>query len=132
MLKKAISLIILVMYLHGMSGYTMSFHTCMVTGFENVYTGYGLEDPCGEEEKDCNETSTHFEPADCCDLEQTIVSVDDDRDLSNQKISLTVPFVIYTLFPSYLSSNSSLTHSFYYSDYFVRPPGLIDICVFRI
>lgn len=110
----------------------MSFHTCMVTGSENVYTGYGLGDPCGEEEKDCHETSTHFEQADCCDLDQTIVSVDDKINISFQKIPGSVPLIIYTLIPSYLNANHSSTHSFYYSGYFVKPPGLIDICVFRI
>ena len=132
MLKKAISLISLVMYLHGMSGYTMSFHKCMITGFENVYTGYGLEDPCGEEDRDCNETSIHFEAADCCDLEQTIVSVDDDRDITYQKLQVDLPVVVYVLFASYKQDDPSQNHPSYFTHYFIEPPGLSAICVFRI
>jgi hypothetical protein len=131
MLKKAISLLILVMYLHGMSGYTMSFHTCTITGFENVYTGYGLEDPCGEAEMECTETSDHFEPADCCDIDQTFVSVDDDSDVSNFKLQVKVPLVIYTLFPSYFDTKSTQPYS-RFTDHHVKPPKLCDICIFRI
>ena len=131
MLKKIISLLILVMYLHGISGYTMSFHKCTVTGFENVYTGYGLEDPCGEPEMECTETSDHFEPADCCDIDQTFVSVDDDRDVQSFKLQVNIPWVVYTLLPTYLTSNNTREY-FYFADYHVKPPRLCDICVFRI
>jgi hypothetical protein len=131
MLKKALSLLILVMYLHGMSGYTMSFHKCSITGFENVYTGYGLEDPCGESEMECTDTRAHFESADCCDIDQTIVSVDDNGNVSSFKLQTNVPFVLYTLFPFNINSNTSQQH-FHFAGYHVKPPKLSNICVFRI
>lgn len=131
-LKRVISLLILTLYLHGMSGYTMSFHKCMITGFENVYTGYGVGDPCGEEEKDCHETGPHFEQADCCDIDQTIVSIDDDSNISYFKSQLSTPSITYTLIQTYLLSNSITTHHFYAASYTIRPPEPYSICVFRI
>lgn len=132
MLKKAISLFILVMYLHGMSGYTMSFHKCSVTGFENVYTGYSLQDPCEGEMDRCQETTTHFEQADCCDLQQTTVSVDDERDINNSKTNITAIQLTQTLFHScfyqscfsYFSYNPKATP--------IKPPDPILTGVFRI
>ncbi len=132
MLKKIISLLVLTMYLHGMSGYTMSFHKCTITGFENVYTGFGLEDPCGEEEKDCHETSPHFEQADCCDLQQTIVSVDDNSNVSIYKIFIANPVFTQTLTHFSLQSPADYSPHFYADSYTIRPPEPCSICVFRI
>jgi hypothetical protein len=132
MLKKIISLLILSMYLHGMSGYTMSFHKCMITGFENVYTGYGLVDPCNEEENACNETTTHFEQADCCDVQQTIISVDDDSNLYPYNTVLSSPLITQTYFYSYLSIHGQKDCFSYSNRFNLRPPDLSSICVFRI
>lgn len=132
MIKRIISLLVLFLYLHGMSGYTMSFHTCTVTGSENVYTSYGLEDPCNEEETDCTETTTHFEEADCCDIQQTIVSVDEDTDITPYKINFSAP-VITTSFVQYYSLQSTRFVSHVNTqDSPVWPPEPSRICVFRI
>lgn len=120
------------MYLHGMSGYTMSFHRCIITGSENVYTSYGLEDPCDEEENDCHETTPHFEQADCCDIQQTIVSVDDDSNLYPYNTEFSTPAITYTYFYSYLSVNTQTDNNSYNDRFTIRPPDLSSICVFRI
>lgn len=123
---------ILTLYLHGMSGYTMSFHKCMITGFENVYTGFGVEDPCGEEDADCSETQTHFEQAECCDIDQAIISVDDDSNISTYKIPLASLYFVQILFPSYEVSTLTLSHAYYCINEVIPPPDLSRICVFRI
>ena len=120
------------MYLHGMSGYTMSFHKCTITGFENVYTSYGLEDPCNEEENDCSETTPHFEQADCCDIQQTIVSVDDDSNLYPYNPVFSVPVITHTYFYSYITSNNQQQGFTKYRCESIPPPDLCAICVFRI
>jgi hypothetical protein len=132
MLKKVISLLVLTMYLHGMSGYTMSFHTCTITGSENVYTGFGTEDPCEEEENDCHETSTHFEQADCCDIQQTFISVEDESDIISYKIPVN-PIVLHQTFvqSSVLLNSFSVPRS-YQDSYTIGPPDLCSICIFRI
>ncbi len=132
MLKKLISLLVLTMYLHGMSGYTMSFHKCIVTGSEEVYTSFGMDDPCNEEEKTCNETATHFEEADCCDVQQTVVSVDDDSNISYLKTSIAPVTIQHTLVQSYQLSNTGSTQYFYTDISPIRPPEPCTICVFRI
>jgi len=104
----------------------------MITGFENVYTGFGLEDPCGEEDIDCNQTQTHFEQADCCDIDHAIISVDDDSDISTYKIPLASVYVVQTLFPSYKISTLTFSHSSYCLNEIILPPDLSRICVFRI
>jgi hypothetical protein len=131
MLKKLISLLVLTMYLHGLSGYAMSFHTCMITGFEKVYTGYGLNDPCNAEENDCRETSAHFEQADCCDVQQTIISIDDDGNISHFKMQLLIPALSSTHVQSFLISHTT-TRYFYADPYTIRPPELCNLCIFRI
>lgn len=130
-LKRLISLLVLTMYLHGMSGYTMSFHKCSITGFENVYASYQSGDPCGEEDLDCTETTPHFEQADCCDLEQTIINVDDDANSTFFKtiispLPLTSPGIqsyLLPIFKSLLKEKEEPTQ---------RPPEPSYICVFRI
>lgn len=132
MMKRIISLLVLTMYLHGMSGYTMSFHKCTITGFENVYTGYGMQDPCGEEEKICLGITTHFEEADCCDIQQTVVSIGDDSTISDFKTQIFLPVITYTLVQSHLHLNNTTSHYFYSDSYTIRPPEPSTICVFRI
>ncbi len=120
------------MYLHGMSGYTMSFHRCMITGFENVYTGFGLEDPCEEETTNCTQTQMHFEQADCCDIDQAVISVDDDSNITSYKLPLVSFYVIQTLLPSYKVPSFDFSHSSYCMEEIIPPPDLSRICVFRI
>lgn len=132
MLKRVIAVLVLLMYLHGMSGYTMSIHTCMITGSENVYTTFGKEDPCEEEERHCEETEPHFEQADCCDLQQTVINVEDDSNISSFPLNhatcsnhftyiRTIPYSLQTVdliaLPSILIPD---------------PPDLSEIRVFRI
>lgn len=132
MLKKAISILTLIMYLHGMSGYTMSIHKCMITGLENVYTAFGNQDPCEEEEKHCEETNTHFEQADCCDIQQTIVVVDDDFNTSSFQIYSD--FAIIFSLPLFIKDEPRLTLSSLplNGSGFIDPPDLPFIGVFRI
>lgn len=121
------------MYIHGLSGYTMSIHTCMITGSENVYTAFGNQDPCEEEvERHCDETSTHFEQADCCNLQQTVVSVDDDSNISSFQIS-NIPFLLNTCSLNlvlFSRRNESVSPVGNLS--FPDPPDLSEIRVFRI
>ena len=132
MVKKIISIIVLVMYLHGMSGYTMSFHKCTITGFENIYAGFGIEDPCEEMANDCHETSPHFEMADCCDVQQTFVTIDDDSNISCFKATFFSPFTAYTFVQSYFIEK--LTSAYYFNNDIrnITLPELSNICVFRI
>ena len=129
MLKKIISLLVLTLYLHGMSGYTMSFHTCTITGFESVYTGFGLVDPCGDMENNCRKTAPHFEKGDCCDVQQTFVNIDDGCKDVPWYVSTAIT---NTLIQSYLLHNTNTTHHFYNDSFSLRPPEPCDICVFRI
>jgi len=135
MLKKVISLLVLIMYLHGLSGYTMNFHKCSITGFEKVYTSYNTEDPCHDEDDECTETIPHYEQADCCDLQQTSVSIDDDGNINYYKINLQQTAILFTLFQDGYSAfskqvfNAGLTLD---SNSKTGPPELSDICVFRI
>jgi hypothetical protein len=133
MLKKIISLFVLTVYLHSMSGYAMVFHKCTITGFEQVYTGYGLEDPCAMEDIEMTGAGSHVVPADCCDLQQTIISVDDDSNISYFKTQFPVlvatpvflqPYIINN-YTSFLFDHQELSHS-------LRPPEPCSICVFRI
>jgi hypothetical protein len=132
MFKKALSLLILVMYLHGMSGYTINFHKCMITGFENVYTGYGLEDPCQETEPNNQQTTSCIERGNCCDLQQTLISVDDERDITNLKIQFSSPPILSTLFSfPFVADNLTLSKN-RSQEQFIKPPEPSSICTFRI
>ena len=132
MLKKIISLLVLAIYLHGMSGYTMSFHKCMFTGFEKVYTGYQFEDPCAGMPADCQDTAPHFETANCCDIQQTLVQVDDDSNLSSFKAPIYIQVTTHTLVQSYLEVYTSFHYQADYSGNLSKPPDLTSICTFRI
>lgn len=132
MLKRIISLLVLALYLHGMSGYAMNFHTCTITGFENIYTGFGLQDPCGEMKNDCRNPRPHFERGDCCDIQQTIVSIDVGSAISYFKTNISFPAIIYPLVQSYLLGNTISIRHFYEESYSMLPPEPCSICVFRI
>jgi hypothetical protein len=132
MFKKVLSLIILVMYLHGMSGYSINFHKCTITGFENVYTGYGSEDPCAEAEPFSQQASACFERGNCCDLQQTLVWVDDDRDVANFNIQFSNSLITSSLFPSGFIINNFIAYNLYSPEQFIKPPELSAICTFRI
>jgi hypothetical protein len=129
--KKIISLLVLSLYLHGMSGYTMSFHTCLITGFENVYAGYDLNDPCGEEENDCQEKTTQIKPADCCDVQQTIISLDEDAVFSNHQIYVVQAANLYQHFQTNSFYSRPLISAYLHLSV-IRPPEPSSICIFRI
>jgi len=135
MIKKVISLLVLIMYVHGLSGYTMNFHKCTITGFEKVYTSYSQEDPCGDENDGCQESSTQIDQADCCDIQQTSIRIDDNSDLSLFKIHFQQSAILFSFF-KYNSSASSeqvlTSYSFIDSRNKTGPPEPSDICVFRI
>lgn len=131
LLKRTISLLVLTMYLHGMSGYTMSFHKCMITGSEDVYTGFGTVDPCGEEETDCQETTTHYEQANCCDIQQTTVNVDHYANYSSFRTVVFTTSIIYPI--GYIYSQPVIQHLQLFSEeYSIRPPEPCITCIFRI
>jgi hypothetical protein len=132
LLKKTISLLVLVLYLHGLSGYTMSFHTCLVTGFQNVYAGYNVSDPCQEEEeKGCQETDVQIKPADCCDVQQTNISIDENvvpGIYSFHFLPVTLrnhPAGLCLYGPQSVVSTSTHIN-------IIRPPEPCLICIFRI
>lgn len=132
MLKKFISLLVLAMYLHGMSGYTMSFHKCTITGFENVYAAYGTVDPCKEMGNDCKETAPHFERGNCCDMQYTVVNIEDDSNITYFKTCFFTSGAGQQLVQSYLLSTNNNPRYFYSDSYTIRPPEPSQICVFRI
>ena len=132
MLKKFISLLVLAMYLHGMSGYTMSFHKCTITGSENVYASFQAIDPCGETENDCKDPRPHFERGSCCEIQYTVVHVDDNLDISCLKISVHTSVTNFSLIQSNLFAFDSGSRYVGYNSYTIRPPDPSRICVFRI
>lgn len=132
MFKRVIAVLVLLMYMHGMSGYTMSIHTCMITGSENVYTTFSQEDPCEEEERHCNETEPHFEQADCCDLQQTVISVEDDSNISSFQLNPATYLYPFTFIRS-VSYSVQPGFAFHLPSFVVSdPPDLSEIRVFRI
>lgn len=119
------------MYLHSMSGYTMSFYKCTITGLENISAGYVAEDPCGEKENDCHKTTSHYEMTDCCETQHTIVSVEDDFDISLFKIPFYM--VVNHTHPQLSPLKKQLPFSLFYNTFCpISPPELCKICVFRL
>ena len=133
MVKRIISLLVLLMYLHGISGYTMSFHKCNITGFEKVYTSYSKIDPCGEMGGGCKETTPHFERGRCCDVQHTVICVDDDSNTSSFKSAVTFQAFVITN-PLYFLNRFTIEQSvpLYDNSYLIRPPDPSVLCTFRI
>ena len=132
MMKKIISLLVLTMYLHGMSGYTMSFHKCTITGSENVYASFEVINPCGETENDCKDPRPHFESGSCCEMQYTMVHVDNDLNISCFKTYFFTSPECSVILQSNLFGFNSASDYGYNSLYNIRPPELSKICVFRI
>ena len=132
MMKKNISLFVLIMYLHGMSGYTMSFHKCTITGSENVYASFEAIDPCGETSNDCKDSRPHFERGSCCEMQYTVVHVKDDLNISCFQSYSFISALSFSLIKPNLFAFDNSTHCSYQNSYTIRPPDPSKICVFRI
>ena len=132
MLKRIIALLVLTMYLHGMSGYSMSFHKCSSSGIENVFASYDTIDPCGESDNDCNHTGAHFEKGNCCEMHYTVVSIDDDSNISSFKSAFFNSAISHSILSRYSYSNISSPQFPFAGLYTIRPPEPSRICVFRI
>lgn len=132
MFKKIISLLVLTTYLHGLSGYTMSFHKCIMSGTENVFASYSKADPCVETEKDCQQTTPHFKKGSCCQMQYATVSINDDSNVSYFKTHFFTSTIYHLLYQT-ISPRANCHYYFCSSDFFnIRPPELSKICILRI